>query len=858
MKVLYQTVITMKRRKISSVNLMPIDSATLPVSTDKGVCEHLVNMRKEHGQWSPVARFDAHIPLDSTDGFEILYYHPVFTDGGGYIVLKSGVISYCKVVSRRLQAVGTLCNNTGAGRPSVTSSGNILFITFGSGSSVTERLFLARNNRYEPVYMESLLPVKAVVSAEYYELQDNGSVYVDIGTITRNDDGTVTNDVSLTGHLSKLHDRGYITGSLYMMAAYRMVDGSVASGTQAIMMPVENNDMEIIAGGIRMARDGNVSRFSMTMSGAKLTLSLSLPDGVADNPLVDSVSVFLTDAIPVYDPGKLTIEGFDARAVHGTGSDTFSYAPRTVMLSEVASQAVERPFYLFKEVKISEFSGGTHTFTIGYNDINDLIHNELYDPGFSVHYTVSSGKYEYNNRLHRYDVTTRLYEGREVVCAERTRTVRRIEYVRQDLAGIELLTVVTLDCDGTTMRVVHKEPAHLYFSNNVLAPGASNDRYLLHDNMLSYPDSRATDVAFVLSNGSKARTLAHYKLKPCYEHNISYWCSLTENLLHHVHVVNIGSSFAYNEPIPMADNMLHEPGKMIVSSASNPLVFAPEHTYLIGAGTSFAVLKAEAAAGELTQTRYGDYPLLLFTTQGIYAMEHGSDSMLYARSVRVSGDMISGTCDTLSVRGLVFFITVRGVMVLDGRTVTKISEAIDHLLTDDYLKGARLFYASAYDEVFMFNPSYSSAYVYAIGGGWTERDFDAKPLCGSLFVSSGGIFSIDGRESDSMTSRLKPSFLTRPLMLGSDEFKHIDVFTAYMSAADDAGFTIVLEGSNDLEKWSVVFTLAGLLRARHAGVSWRYYRIRFTTSASGTEPFAISSFDIEYYSRFTRHLRARQ
>ncbi len=53
------------------------------------------------------------------------------------------------------------------------------------------------------------------------------------------------------------------------------------------------------------------------------------------------------------------------------------------MLSEVASQAVERPFYLLKEVKISEFSGGTHTFTIGYNDINDLIHNELYDPGFS-------------------------------------------------------------------------------------------------------------------------------------------------------------------------------------------------------------------------------------------------------------------------------------------------------------------------------------------------------------------------------------------------------------------------------------------------------------------------------------------
>ncbi len=840
------------------MNLMPIDSVTVPVSTDKGVCEHLLNMRKEHGEWHPVARFDIHIPLDATDGFEILYYHPVFTDGGGYIVLKDGIISYCRVVEKRLQTVEALCNDENAGRPSVTSSGNILFITFGNGSAVKERLFLARDNRYQPVYMESLSPVTASVSAEYYQLQDNGSVYVNIGTITQNDDGTVTNGVSLVNRLSELHNRGYITGSLYMMAAYRMVDGSIASGTHAMMMPVEYNDMELIAGGIRMAVDGNVSSFSMTMSGAKLTLSLSLPDGVADNPLIDSVAIFMTDAIPVYDPARLTREGFDARAVHGTGSDTFSYAPRTVMLSEVASQAVERPFYLFKEVKLSEFSGGSHTFTIGYNDIKDLIHNELYTPGFSVHYTVSSGKYEYNNRMHRYDITTRLYEGRSIVCGERTRTVRRIEYIRQNLTGAELLTVVTLDCDGTTMRVVHKEPAHVYFTNNVLAPGTSSDRYLLHDNLLSYPDSRATDVAFVLSDGNKACTLAHYKLKPCYEHNISYWCSLTENLLHHTHVVNIGSSFAYNEPVPMADNMLHEPGKMVVSSATNPLVFDPTHTYLLGSGTSFAILKAEAAAGELTQTRYGDYPLLLFTTQGIYAMEQGSDAILYSRSVKVASDMLSGTCDTLSVRGLVFFITVRGVMVLDGRTVAKLSEAIDHLLTDDYLNGARLFYASAYDEVFLFNPSYRRAYIYAISGGWTERDFDSLPLSGSLFISSGGIFSLDGRESELASEILKPSFLTRPLMFGSDELKHIDVFVAYMSVSQNARFSIVLEGSNDLKKWNHVFTLSGILRARHAEVSWRYYRIRMDVTAVGDEPLAISSFDIEYYPRFTRHLRARQ
>ena len=225
---------------------MPIDSATVPVSTDKGVCEHLVNMRKEHGQWHPVALFETQVPLASDEGFDILYYHPVFTGGEGYIVLHEGGIGHYRVESGQLQIVEPLCDNPGSGKPSVTSSGNILFITFGSGADITERLFLARGDRYEPVLMESLLPVEASVSAEYYQLQDKGSVYVDIGTITENDDDTVTASVSMVDSLAKLHERGYITGSLYMMAAYRMVDGSVTSGTQAIMMPVEYNDMELI------------------------------------------------------------------------------------------------------------------------------------------------------------------------------------------------------------------------------------------------------------------------------------------------------------------------------------------------------------------------------------------------------------------------------------------------------------------------------------------------------------------------------------------------------------------------------------------------------------------------------------
>lgn len=842
------------------MELLPVDSTTLPVTTGKGACERLVNMRREYGWWSPVSHFETLLPLASTNGYDMLYYHPVFTDGGGYIVLDNGSVSYCRIVSGRLVVVAKLCDNKGT-RPTVSSVGNILFVSWGNGDTVVERLFLARDNRYEAVDMSRLRPVGVSVSAEYYIHEEtNGSGFIHIGDITDNKDGTTTRQISLAEHLGKIHDHGYITGSLYAMVAYRMVDGTLTTGGPAIMMPVEYNDMNLISGGIRRWTDGSSRRFFITMSGAKLTLTLTLPDGAAANPLLRSVAIFTTDAIPIYDGDKLTDDNFNDHSVDGTGSDIFSYAPRTIMLSDVASQTVERPFYLLKEVDISEFSGGKYTFTISREDVKDLIHNELYASGFSTHYTVSSGRYQYNNRLHRYDITTRLHDGSPILCTESTIEVRRVNYHRQNLSGRRLLTVVTLDCDGTTKRVVYDEPAYVYFTNDALAPGNANDRYMLHHNMLSYPDSRAYELSFLLSDGKKARTLARYKLTPCYAHNLSYWCSLTEVLLHHTHVVNLGPGpdYTLSEPLPVKDDLLHEPGKMIVSSSSNPLVYDPRHTYSLGTGTSFVIMKVEAAAGELTQTRYGDYPLLLFTTQGIFAMEQGSDSMLYVRNVKVANDILTGTYDTLSVRGLVFFVTVRGLMALDGRKVLKVSESVDHLLTDDYLQGSRLFYLSAYEEVMLFNPSYRRAYVYAIGSGWTERDFDASPISDSLFVSSRGIFSLDGRESTSPSDMLTPSLLTRPLTLGTDDFKHVDVFAAGISSHPDTRFVITIEGSNDLSVWHPVGSLSSSLRMRHAKASWRYFRIRLSVDPSSTHHIDISSFDIEYYTRFSRHLRSRR
>lgn len=845
----------------SSVELAHLSSESVPVSADKAACEILNNMRKERGEWRPVSEFEISTPLGSTDGYEIIYKHDVFSDSGGYILLKNNNISYCRITGGQMIHRGVLCTIPSGTVPDVTSSGNILFITWTEGDRIVEKHYLMRDNLYETIDMDSLEPpLIECDTAERYQLEDNGSIYVGVGTITELDDGGVVNDVSLSEHYAKINDRGYITGSAYILAAYRTVDGTVAVASSIKALPVEYNDMDVYAGGLRMSKSGNVRTFSMTMNGMKPNVKLTLPDGVSSNPLIRSVVIYSTDDTPVYDPANLTCEKFDAASRKGDGSDAnYYYARRTVMLSDFASQTVERPFYLLKEIELSDFVSGTCEFTLSYDDFKNIVHNELYSPTFSVHQTVSVGKYEYNNRLHRYNLQTRLYCGNTLLCTARSMQIRGVTYNRYEPSGIKLLTAVAIDCDDSQHTVIHEQQAVLYFSNDAIAPGAVTDRYLVFPNMLAYPDSRAVSISFILSNGKGARRLATYKLKANYENNAAYWCSLEENLLHHIHVINIGdpTKFTYNEPIPVTDGVLREYGKMIVSEITNPLFSNPKHTYLIGSGSSFVIQKAEMAADELSQTRFGDYPLLLFTTQGIFAMEQGSGDVLYSRTVKVSTDMITGSCDTLSVHGIVFFITVRGVMTLRGRNVDKISEPIEHLLDDKYLSAARLFLATAYDEVLLFNPSYTKAYVYKLGEGWSTRDFPCKPVGGFDSLANGGIFSINGRESKSLGERLLPSFLTRPFMLGSDDYKHIDVFVGYMTAASDASFSVVIEASNNLTTWTRIGNLSKSLRLRHTASSWRYYRIRMTVDKLGTDEFFIVGFDFEYYTRFARHLRPR-
>lgn len=99
-----------------------------------------------------------------------------------------------------------------------------------------------------------------------------------------------------------------------------------------------------------------------------------------------------------------------------------------------------------------------------------------------------------------------------------------------------------------------------------------------------------------------------------------------------------------SHPIVYGGNIIPEvknpeeyvPGKLRVSAVYNPFSFPQTNTYTISSGS---VLGMAAATAALSQGQYGEFPLYVFTTDGIWALRQGSGDILYASQSPVNREV---------------------------------------------------------------------------------------------------------------------------------------------------------------------------------------------------------------------------
>ena len=186
-----------------------------------------------------------------------------------------------------------------------------------------------------------------------------------------------------------------------------------------------------------------------------------------------------------------------------------------------------------------------------------------------------------------------------------------------------------------------------------------------------YPDPRAYK-AVIFKNGSYYGTVElkeHPGLNGAY-----YYSGLPRNY-------SAGTSFAppAEDPAPSTEPSISNApetltGRIYVSEVNNPFTFTSRGDITVGNGK---ILGAAALTQALSQGQFGQYPLIAFCSDGIWALSVNSEGVFtsvtpMSREVALE----SNPCIT-QTDGAIFFVSKKGLMVVAGSDVQCVSEQMN-------------------------------------------------------------------------------------------------------------------------------------------------------------------------------------
>lgn len=194
-----------------------------------------------------------------------------------------------------------------------------------------------------------------------------------------------------------------------------------------------------------------------------------------------------------------------------------------------------------------------------------------------------------------------------------------------------------------------------------------------------YPMAGVTQIAFVRAyNDSQGYIKTSYEdmfyvdMKDSSSYNYSYAFSVTPSIVSaetfHETVRKEGQLYGggYDKKV----SIRKETNVINVSAQYNPFVFPIEYSY------NFSGEIADVATSyvPISSTQVGQYPLTVFTSNGIFSMEQGDGSVLYSNITPLQPIVINGKATTTPYG--TFFISSKSVYQLSGRDLVNISDVL--------------------------------------------------------------------------------------------------------------------------------------------------------------------------------------
>ena len=358
-----------------------------------------------------------------------------------------------------------------------------------------------------------------------------------------------------------------------------------------------------------------------------------------------------------------------------------------------------------------------------------------------------------------------------------------------------------------------------------------------------YPDPKAKAVEFVYGSSHYYKKLSvHPRLNGAY-----YYIGLPgpTDSVNYYQGVDRYSELAFSDSKPnicsLSSYSSYEtlPNEIFTSEVNNPWVFNAEGDNAVGTGKIIGLVANTVA---ISQGQFGQYPMIVFTTQGIYALYVGSTG-LFTSSAPMSREVCNNADSITPTDGAVFFTSDKGLMRMIGNQIVCVS---DQMMGKPFISGNGIGLTSGTSESFAtylkkckIAYDYKEKCLHIINAGYMYRYVldlatNAITRCDNInseeyhFVLNdypdnlvqdepGNIYSfINKPDINEDTNTYNGILMSRPVKMGSVQVMKSLREVVHLKNLAQGSVVLHVYTSNNLENWVEQTSLKGR--------AWKYFR----------------------------------
>lgn len=447
--------------------------------------------------------------------------------------------------------------------------------------------------------------------------------------------------------------------------------------------------------------------------------------------------------------------------------------------------------------------------------------------------------YVYNNRINIMGIQEIPFEGFPAYCMMPAVDHSSLSW-RRSVASVYTDPVVNI-VDVIVRLQDENGSVYVHKQHNI----HNTSPYFLRNTFVFYPDTRAMEM-WIYDNGQSL--IAHFVLKEHPFLNGAY---------------HMGSFGRKRIPDPEASeqfdfSLLDEspvfrlPNYIFTSASDNPFVFPAAHRYAVGLGEVRAIASTTRA---LSQGQFGQYPLMAFASDGIYALDVSSTGS-YSDIQPISREVITNAKALLQLDQSIAFITRRAINQLMSSDVTELSAVLSGALRDlsailgiqethevhdliGAVQNADAIYDFVGSRLLYFLKDDSRAYTgdvlvfCATDTAWAFKSLGENAIRGVynsypypyVHYTDGTLECLSVPYDNKEEGEYNGIVVTRAIKAEGVRNAIREFFQDYDFGADTDRPTLILWGSNDNRTWHYIGRSNARQMGRLPGRIYRYFRL---------------------------------